>query len=184
MGSRPLPPSLPKSPFPRPSPQVTPAAPGVRQGHAETFVQTALHLTTGRSGCRSMRGAPQAPGTVGPAAGKGGGAKRPLNFLSAWSYVCRTAMSTTATWQDGPFRLEVLGAVSPAREADCVTRGLRHSRGVWSHHGAVVLGQRVSRAPVFSQQSSDSRGGGSLVSKALPHRDFFLRPEKPRFSYS
>ena len=81
MGSRPLPPSLPKSPFPRPSPQVTPAAPGVRQGHAETFVQTALHLTTGRSGCCSVRGAPQAPGTAGPPAGKGGGAKRPLNFL-------------------------------------------------------------------------------------------------------
>jgi hypothetical protein len=27
-----------------------------------------------------------------------------------WSYVCRTAMSTTATWQGETFRLDVLGA--------------------------------------------------------------------------
>jgi hypothetical protein len=27
-----------------------------------------------------------------------------------WSYVCRTAMSTTATWEGAPFRLDVLGA--------------------------------------------------------------------------
>ena len=24
-----------------------------------------------------------------------------------WSYVCRTAMSTTATWEGAPFRLDV-----------------------------------------------------------------------------
>jgi hypothetical protein len=29
-----------------------------------------------------------------------------------WSYVCRTAMSTTATWEDSPLRLASLGACS------------------------------------------------------------------------
>jgi len=33
-----------------------------------------------------------------------------------WSYVCRTAMSTTATWDDTPFRLDALGAcLQPGR---------------------------------------------------------------------
>ena len=34
------------------------------------------------------------------------------HLLSAfgWSYVCRTAMSTTATWEGEPFRLDTLGA--------------------------------------------------------------------------
>src|SRR5262245_14315002 len=74
--------------------------------------------------------------------------------------------------------------VSPAGEADCVTRGLCYPRGVWSYHGAVLLGQGVSRALVSGQQSDNRRGGVSRVSKALPHRDLFLRPEKPRLSYS
>jgi hypothetical protein len=108
------------------------------------------------------------------------------NTLSemGWSYVCRTAMSSTATWEGETFRLDVLRRVSPAGEAHCVTRGLCHTRDVWPHHGAVLLGQGVSRALVYGQQSGDSRGGVSLVSKALPHRDLFLRPEKPRFPYS
>ena len=77
-----------------------------------------------------------------------------------------------------------LGGVSQARQTDCVTGCPCHPRGVWSNHGAVLLGQGVSRAAVFGQQSGDSRGGVSLVSKAFPHRDLFLRPEKPRFPYS
>ena len=33
-----------------------------------------------------------------------------------WSYVCRTAMSTTATWDSTPFRLDTLGAcLQPGR---------------------------------------------------------------------
>jgi len=33
-----------------------------------------------------------------------------------WSYVCRTAMSTTAMWQGEPFRLDALGAcLQPGR---------------------------------------------------------------------
>ena len=64
-----------------------------------------------------------------------------------WSYVCRTAMSTTATWEGEPFRLDALGACS-AGAANRVTRGLCHPRGVWSHHGTVLLGQGVSRASV------------------------------------
>ena len=33
-----------------------------------------------------------------------------------WSYVCRTAMSTTATWEGEPFRLDALGAcLQPGR---------------------------------------------------------------------
>ena len=101
-----------------------------------------------------------------------------------WSSGCRTALSTTATWEGESFRLDVLRRVAPAGEADGVTRGLRHTRYVWSHHGAVWLGQGISRAPVAGQQSGNSRGGVSLVSQALPPRDLFLRPEKPRFPYS
>ena len=33
-----------------------------------------------------------------------------------WSYVCRTAVSTTATWEGEPFRLDALGAcLQPGR---------------------------------------------------------------------
>jgi hypothetical protein len=33
-----------------------------------------------------------------------------------WSSVCRTALSTTATWEGAPFRLDVLGAcLQPGR---------------------------------------------------------------------
>ena len=36
-----------------------------------------------------------------------------------WSYVCRTAMSTTATWEGETFRLDVLGAcLQPGRRID------------------------------------------------------------------
>jgi len=31
---------------------------------------------------------------------------------AGWSYVCRTALSTTATWEGTPFRLDTLGACS------------------------------------------------------------------------
>jgi hypothetical protein len=65
-----------------------------------------------------------------------------------------------------------------------VTRGLGHTRDVWPHHGAVWLGQGVSRVLGYGQQAGDSSGGVSLVSKALPHRDLFRRPDKPRFPYA
>ena len=101
-----------------------------------------------------------------------------------WSYVCRTAMSTTATWEGETFRLDVLGAcLQPGRLIES-QRGLDHTRCVWSSHGAVVLGHGVSRAAVSGEQSGDSRGGVSLVSKALPYRDLFRRPEKSRLPYS
>lgn len=32
--------------------------------------------------------------------------------VAGWSYVCRTAMNMTASWQDEPFRLDTLGACS------------------------------------------------------------------------
>ncbi len=49
-----------------------------------------------------------------------------LNAVS-WSYVCRTALSTTATWEGKPFRLDGLGAcLQPGtlgeRKAVSVTR--------------------------------------------------------------
>ena len=53
--------------------------------------------------------------------------------------------------------------VSQAGPADRVKGGPLHTRGVWSHHGAVLLGQRVSRAAVFGQQYGHSRGSLSLV---------------------
>ena len=35
---------------------------------------------------------------------------------AGWSYACRTAMSTVATWEDAPFRLDALGAcIQPGR---------------------------------------------------------------------
>jgi hypothetical protein len=35
---------------------------------------------------------------------------------AGWSYACRTAMSTTATWDGTPFRLDTLGAcLKPGR---------------------------------------------------------------------
>jgi hypothetical protein len=74
--------------------------------------------------------------------------------------------------------------VSPTWEAACAQRGLDHTRYIRASHGAVLLGRGVSRAPASGQQSGDSRGGVSLVSKALPDRDLFLRPEKPRFPYA
>ena len=71
-----------------------------------------------------------------------------------------------------------LRRLSPAGEAAGVNRGLWHTRGVSSRHGTVGLGQGVARAPGAGEQSGDSRGGVSLVSKAMPQRDFFRRPEK------
>src|SRR5215218_6875528 len=58
-----------------------------------------------------------------------------------WSYVGRTAMSTTAMWEGAPLRLDVLGAcLQPGRllalQEVSVTREV-----VWPHHGAVLLGQ-------------------------------------------
>src|SRR5712691_73533 len=55
---------------------------------------------------------------------------------------------------------------------------------LWAGDGTELLGQGVSRAAVFGQQYGRRRGGVPLLSKALPHRDLFLRPEKPRFPYS
>jgi hypothetical protein len=101
-----------------------------------------------------------------------------------WSYVCRTAMSTTATWEGETFRLDTLGVcLRPGRLLE-LQEVYVNPRGVWSHHGAVLLGQGVSRAPVSGQQSGDRRGGLPLLSKAVPHRDVFLGPEKPRLPYS
>src|SRR6267143_4906285 len=74
--------------------------------------------------------------------------------------------------------------MSQAGQADRVEGGPLHTRGVWSSHGAVLLGQGVSRAAVFGQQYGHSRGSLSLLCKALSHRDLFLRPEKSRFPYS
>ena len=99
-----------------------------------------------------------------------------------WSYVCRTAMSTTATWEGETFRLDVLGAcLQPGRLID-VKRGLCHTRGVWPHHGAVLLGQGVSRAPVSGQQSGNSRGGVSLGIKSASASRPFSQTRKAEVS--
>ena len=72
-------------------------------------------------------------------------------------------MSTTATWEGETFRLDALGAcLKPGRLIE-LQGGPCHTRGVWSHHGAVLLGQGVSRAAVFGQQYGHSRGSLSLV---------------------
>src|SRR5207244_7159915 len=53
--------------------------------------------------------------------------------------------------------------VSQAGQVDRVKRGPLYPRGVWANHGAVLLGQGVSRAPVFGQQYGYRRGSVSLV---------------------
>jgi hypothetical protein len=70
---------------------------------------------------------------------------------AGWSYACRTATSTVATvgGRDLPPRRAQL--VSQAGQADRVTGGPLYTGGVWSHYGAVLLGQGVSRAAVFGQ---------------------------------
>src|SRR6266446_4324039 len=55
---------------------------------------------------------------------------------------------------------------------------------LWARNGTELLGQGVSRSAVFGQQYGRRRGGVPLLSKAFPHRDLFLRPEKPRFPSS
>ena len=55
------------------------------------------------------------------------------------------------------------GGVSQARPTDRAQRRPCHTRGVWSHHGAVLLGQGISRAAVFGQQYGHRRGSLSLV---------------------
>ena len=52
--------------------------------------------------------------------------------------------------------------VSPAGQVERVKGGRRHTRGGWSHHGAVWLGQGVARAAVWGPQYGDSRGSLSL----------------------
>jgi hypothetical protein len=74
--------------------------------------------------------------------------------------------------------------VSPAGAADGGKRGLCHTRGVWPNPGTVLLGHGGSRAPVSGAQPGDSRGGVPLVAQALPHRDLFFRPAKPRLPSS
>ena len=81
---------------------------------------------------------------------------------AGWSYACRTATSTVATWDGETFRLDALGAcLKPGRLIE-LKEVLLHTRGVWSNHGAVLLGQGISRAAVFGQQYGDSRGSLSL----------------------
>jgi len=70
---------------------------------------------------------------------------------------------------------------SPGGETAGRHRGLWHTRGVWPHHGAVLLGQEVARAPVSGQHEGHRRGGVSLVAHAMPPRDLFLSPAQPRF---
>ena len=93
---------------------------------------------------------------------------------AGWSSACRTATSTVATWAGETFRLDALGAcLKPGRLSE-LKEVPRHTRSVWSHHGAVLLGQGVSRAAVFGQPYGYRRGSVSLVRKALPHRDLFF----------
>ena len=99
-----------------------------------------------------------------------------------WTYVCRTAMSTTATWEGEPLPRRAR-RVSPAGEAHCVIRGLGHPRGVWSHHGAVLLGQGYQE-PWYLVNNLATAEEACRVYPGLPHRDFFLRPEKSRVPYS
>src|SRR5262249_27970747 len=53
--------------------------------------------------------------------------------------------------------------VSQAGQVDRVKGGLLYTRGVWSHHGTVLLGQGGSRAAGCGQQYGDSSGSLWLV---------------------
>ena len=143
------------------------------------------------------RGSPHREGRVaehaGPRGGQGGLARRwRVRWDGASGHAERARLGLRRPYghePDGdvggrPLAPRCMRRVSPAGEADGVHRGLGPTRGVWSRPGTGWLGQGVARAPVSGEQAGDSRGGLSLVAKALPHRDFFLRPEKSRFPYS
>ena len=139
------------------------------------------------------RGAPHGPGRAAahgePHGGHGGlSRRRRVRWAGAAGH---TACAGLVLWV--PYGHEPASAmggadlaprcvrrVSPGGEAAGVTRGLCYPRGVWSDHGAVLWGHGVSSALVSGQQADDRRGGVSLVSKALPHRDLVLRPAKSR----
>ena len=103
---------------------------------------------------------------------------------AGWSYACRTALSTVATWEGVTFRLDTLGACrKPGTLIELKEVQFTRER-LWAGDGAELLGQGVSRSAVFGQQYGRRRGGVPLLSKAFPHRDLFLRPEKSRFPSS
>ncbi len=80
------------------------------QGHGPEDRPSAM--VAGRS-----TGIPEGANVVllGDGACDGTALQAPLSALG-WSYVCHRAMSTTATWEGEPFRLDVLGAcLQPGR---------------------------------------------------------------------
>ena len=90
-----------------------------------------------------------------------------------WSYVCRTAMSTTATWEGEPFRLDVLGAcLQPGRlielkEVSC------HTRGVWSQSWCCVVGPRGIKSPcIWSAIWRQPRRRVACIKSASASRPF------------
>ena len=72
---------------------------------------------------------------------------------AGWSYVCRTAMSTVASWEGETFRLDALGSCNkPGRLIELQEAHI--TRKAYDHHGAVLLGQRVSRTVVLSKMAT------------------------------
>ena len=88
-----------------------------------------------------------------------------------WSYVCRTALSTTATWEGETFRLDVLARVSSQggwlRYMRSMSPAKRMAQSWWC-----VVGPRGSEPLYLVSNSATSRGGMSLVSKCSVSRPF------------
>ena len=103
---------------------------------------------------------------------------------AGWAYVCRTAQSTTATWEGESFRLDTLGAcLQPGRLVEL--REVYVTREAYGPIMVLCCWAKGYQEPLYLVSNlATAEEAWGWVSKAFPHRDLFLRPEKPRVSYS
>ena len=103
---------------------------------------------------------------------------------AGWSYVCRTALSTVATWEGETFRLDTLGACSkPGRLI--ALQEVNITREAYGPVMVLCCWAKGYQEPLYLVSNmATAEEACRYVSKAFPHRDLFLRPEKPRVPYS
>ena len=89
-----------------------------------------------------------------------------------WSYVCRTAMSTTATWEGESFRLDALGtSIQPGKLIEL--KDVYITREAYGPIMVLCCWAKGYQEPLYLVSNLATAGGVSLVSQALPHRDLF-----------
>ena len=101
-----------------------------------------------------------------------------------WSYVCRTAMSTTATWEGETFRLDVLGTcLQPGRLIEL--KEVSITRDAYGPVMVLCCWAKGYQEPLYLVSNlATAEEACRVVSEALPYRDIFRRPEKSRLPYS